>query len=147
MVIDNQRTLRELIRDLGAEKNMRWERELAAQCKAIGLLVETQVQHLIPDRRFVFDLKVTQPHGKFAMRYCVLVEVQGGIHNTVWGKGGKRVARPSGHNTAAGISRDCEKVNLAQLNGYRCLLVTPEHVRSGQALKWIEEALEVPNAI
>lgn len=60
----------------------------------------------------------------------VLIEVQGGI----WVKGG--------HSTGTGITRDAEKNNLAVLAGYRTLIVTSEHIKSGQALKWIQEAVQ-----
>ena len=74
----------------------------------------------IPGRKFRFD---------FACKN-LLIEVQGGI----WTKGG--------HSSGTGISRDCEKLNLAVLNGWRVFHVTGEQIRSGQALKWIQNALQ-----
>ena len=60
----------------------------------------------------------------------LLVEVQGGI----WRKGG--------HTTGTGIERDCEKVCLATLAGFRQLLVTGKMIESGQALRFIQGAVK-----
>ena len=51
-----------------------------------------------------------------------------------------------GHSTGTGITRDCEKLNLATLAGWRTLQVTKDHVKSGQALAWIQEALDGPGS-
>ena len=59
----------------------------------------------------------------------LLVEVQGGV----WGKGG--------HSTGAGITKDCEKLNLATIAGYRQLHVTGNQIKGGEALGWIQEAI------
>ena len=61
----------------------------------------------------------------------VLVEVQGGV----WLKG------KSGHSSGTGITRDCEKLSLAAVHGYRCIVVTPAQIKSGQAINWIKQAL------
>jgi hypothetical protein len=58
------------------------------------------------------------------------VEIQGGIYT-----GGR-------HSRAKGYNNDCEKHNEAILLGWRLLLVTTDHVSSGEALAWIERALE-----
>lgn len=81
----------------------------------------------VPGRAFRFDF--AWPESR------LLVEVQGGAWGTK--KGGK-----TGHNTGVGINRDCEKSNLATLAGWRVLSVTTNHIRSGQALRWVQEALE-----
>ena len=113
------------------------EDELYGQIIAAGLPQPIrQAEGVIKGRKFVYDFCWAVSFEKL-----VLVEVQGAIHSTV-GFGAKRRQRPSGHNTAAGISRDAEKCNLAQLAGHVVLLVTGEAIRSGQALMWIERALE-----
>lgn len=122
-LVDNSgRSMREVVADLNQDlkKHDRWERELAAQCRAAGFTVKSQVKNLIPGRKFVFDLLVFPREGSYweAPEYSVLVEVR-----------------------VVSMQRDCEKVNLAQLAGYVCLLVAPDHVKSGQALNWIEEAI------
>ena len=58
------------------------------------------------------------------------VEVQGGI----WGKGG--------HSTGKGITRDCEKLCLAVVNGWRVLPVTAEQIKDGRAIEWIQKAMK-----
>ena len=62
--------------------------------------------------------------------YMLIVEVEGGI----WTNGR--------HVRGTGFIADCEKYNEATLMGYKVLRVTAEHIKSGQALNWIEEALK-----
>ncbi|MHB1023354.1 MAG: endonuclease domain-containing protein [Acidobacteriaceae bacterium] len=57
----------------------------------------------------------------------LLVEVNGGT----WVK--------SGHSSGKGIARDYEKSNLAQRLGFVMLHFTGEMVKSGEAIKLIEE--------
>ena len=97
------------------------EEILAFQIKAKGLPKPDREFYAIPGRRFRFDF--AWPIER------VLVEVQGGT----WGTGA--------HSTGKGISRDCEKHNLAVIEGWRCLDVTTDQIRSGKALRWIEETL------
>ena len=59
----------------------------------------------------------------------LLVEVQGGVF-----------MRRGGHTSGVGVTRDCEKHNLAMLAGWRDLLVTSQMVKDGRALAWIMEA-------
>lgn len=88
----------------------------------------------IKDRKFRFDFqvwnKLEDPTMTFIPR-CVLVEVQGGV----WLKG------KSGHSSGTGITRDCEKLSLAAVHGYRTIVVTPAQIKSGQAIGWIKAAL------
>lgn len=98
------------------------ELELRGQVLCAGLTKGIEVEYVaLPERKFRWDLAWPS--------HRLLVEIQGGI----WGKGG--------HSTGDGITRDCLKNNLAVLAGFRCLMVTAEHIKSGQALKWIQEAL------
>lgn len=60
---------------------------------------------------------------------ALIVEVDGGT----W-IGGR-------HQTGAGYTRDCVKLNLATLAHWRVLRFTGDMVRSGEALKMIEQAL------
>lgn len=104
------------------------ERALAFQIRAKGLQEPLWEFRAIPRRRYRFDAAWTHQR--------LLVEVQGGI----W--------KPGGHSTGNGITRDCEKLNLAVLAGWRVLHVTAEHIKSGQAIRWIEEALRhVPEGV
>lgn len=92
------------------------EAELAYQMRACGIEYQEQVK-AVAGRRFTWDFQVNN----------VLIEVQGGI----WKKGG--------HSTGRGITRDCEKANLAALHGYKTLFFTAEMVHSGEAVRMIEE--------
>ena len=90
----------------------------------------------IPDRNFRFDFhcRRNQNYHKNPLNYPVnklLVEVQGGV----WLKG------KSGHSSGAGITRDCEKLSLAAVAGYRTIVVTPAQIKSGKAIEWIKAAL------
>ena len=77
---------------------------------------------LVPGRRFRCDL-VWRPQR-------LVCEVEGGV----W-TGGR-------HTRGAGFTRDCEKTNELTLLGYRVLRITAEHIRSGQALAWLERGLK-----
>ena len=78
---------------------------------------------VIPGRRYRWDVALLPLSRK------ILVEVNGGI----WIKGG--------HSTGGGIERDAEKLNLATIAGYKTLIVTAKHIKSGRALRWVEEIL------
>ena len=93
------------------------EDTLAFQLTAAGVPFERQFK-AIPGRRFRWDFRVGQ----------YLIEVQGGI----WRKGG--------HTTGTGITRDCNKANLAALAGWRTLFITAGMIDSGEALRVIQEA-------
>lgn len=59
------------------------------------------------------------------------VEVQGGV----WSRGR--------HTRGQGYTNDCEKLNEAQILGWRVLYVTADQVNNGQALDWIQKALDI----
>ena len=99
------------------------QRELAFQLKLAQIPFEPEFK-AVPGRRLRWDFRIC------SAAPGLLVEVQGGI----WKVGG--------HSTGKGITRDMAKLNLATIAGYRCLQVGAEHIRSGQALRWIQEALE-----
>ncbi len=79
----------------------------------------------LPDRNLLWDFRIGTPLGTPTL----LIEV----HGQIWRKGG--------HSTGAGITRDCEKLNLAIVNGFRQLSFTPEMIADGRALLWTLEAL------
>ena len=60
----------------------------------------------------------------------LILEVEGGI----WTEGR--------HTRGSGFSADTEKYNAAVSLGWRVLRVTAQQIKSGQALKWIEECLQ-----
>ena len=81
-----------------------------------------EYSHVIPKRKYRFDF--AWPEFKFA------VEVQGGT----WIK--------AAHSTGGGIERDCEKIILAQLEGWKVFPVTRGQIEDGNALGWIKSALK-----
>ncbi len=102
------------------------EEDLAAQLDAEGIRYEREVC-VIPGRKFRFDFDIIGE--RLEDGHQLLVEVQGGTFI----KGA--------HSTGTGIARDCEKAILAQLQGYRIFPVTSVHIKNGQALGWIKEAI------
>ena len=55
----------------------------------------------------------------------VAIEVQGGIH--VNGR----------HNRGAALEKEYEKLNEAVILGWRVLMVTDSHIKSGNVLSWL----------
>lgn len=74
-------------------------------------------------RRFLADFFWPDHH--------LIIEVDGGTWH-----GGR-------HTRGVGYERDCEKLNLAVLAGYRVMKVTSTQVRKGQAIAWVAEYLTV----
>ena len=81
----------------------------------------------IPGRRFRWDFLIGN-----ADTSRLLVEVQGGT----WAR------ERSGHSSGSGIARDCEKHNLAVLQGWRTLMFTSDTIKNGEAARIIEEAYD-----
>lgn len=96
------------------------ELAMLQQLRAVGLEPERQVK-FHPVRQWRFD---------FGFRSQMLaIEVDGGT-------------RTNGrHNRGDGIDNDCRKYAEAQLLGWRVLRVTGDHVKSGEALRWVEGLL------
>lgn len=99
------------------------EDTLASQIHLAGLVQPVREFKAIAGRKFSFDFAWPTRQ--------LLLEVQGGT----FARG------RSGHSSGMGINRDCEKNNLAVLAGWRVLSVDAKHVASGQALRWLQEAL------
>lgn len=105
----------------------------ACKCLELALMQHIRAHQLPePEREYRFH-----PDRKFRADFAypadrLLIEVEGGIH------------RRGGHSSPAGITRDVEKYNLAMLSGYRVLRCTGEHVKNGQCVLWIREALGLP---
>jgi very-short-patch-repair endonuclease len=79
--------------------------------------LKRQIKGIIPGRRYVYDFQLTGTN--------ILIEIQGGI----WARG------YSGHTSGAGIKRDTDKVNQAQLNGYYIFQLTEEKLN----VKYLEQ--------
>ena len=97
------------------------EQALATQMKQVGLPTPVRQFKAIPGRKFAFDFAWPDAKNK------LLVEVNGGI----WIKGG--------HSTGLGISRDYEKSNLAQINGYKVFHFSSDMINNGTAVETIEK--------
>lgn len=104
------------------------EDTLALQLDAAGIHYEREFK-FSPERRWRADFLL----GDICLLGdAFLIEVEGDI----W--------RKSGHTTGAGIQRDIDKANHAQLLGYRHFRVTADMIETGLALELIEKALGRP---
>lgn len=97
---------------------------LAQQLTLAGLGDFVTQFKAVEGRRFAWDFSWPE--------HRLLVEVQGAVFSR-----GK-----SGHTSGMGIHRDGEKANLATLAGWRVLSAADHHIKGGQALLWIQEALK-----
>jgi very-short-patch-repair endonuclease len=105
-----------------------WEETLLIQMRAVGL-PEPKREHMgIPGRRFRYDFW-WEPE-KLA------VEVEGGVYLGRFGR----------HTSPQGYTKDAEKYNLGALQGHTIIRVTPSHIRTGHAIRWICEAHELRNS-
>ena len=95
------------------------EEALAFQIKAIGLPEPTREYRFHSTRKWRFDF--AWPDQLIAM------EVEGGVWN-----GGR-------HGRGSGIVKDIEKGNAAVLLGWQMLRATGDMVKSGEAVKLLEE--------
>ena len=107
------------------------ERQLT-EAKLTGFLRE---QMLVPGRKFRSDFSWRE--------HRLAVEVDGG---TFARQGAKRCRLcgqfPLGrHSTGTGRERDCEKLALTVIAGWRVIVVTSMMVRDGRALGYIKAAL------
>lgn len=76
----------------------------------------------VPDRKWACDF--VWP----AQR--LIVECEGGTFS-----GGR-------HTRGKGFEDDCRKYNTLTLRGWRVIRITEAHIKSGEALQWVEWALE-----
>lgn len=97
------------------------EEALATRIRQLRLPEPVREYRFAPPRRFRFD-------------FCwpdrgVAAEVDGGAYTQ------------GRHTRGPGFERDCEKMNLATLRGWRVFRFTPGMVESGEALAVLEEVL------
>jgi hypothetical protein len=98
------------------------EDELALQLRAANLTAGMEREwRFHPARRWRFDFAWP------ANDPLVAVEVEGGI----WTNGR--------HTRGSGAKADMEKYAEAATRAWYVLRVTADHIRSGQALRWIEQ--------
>jgi len=96
------------------------ETDLYKQIRKRIKLIPKREYKFIPGRKFLADF--AWPKLKLA------IEVQGGT----WLAHGK-----GAHSWGPGRTRDCEKMNLAQINGWTVLQYTSDMIQSGEAIKEI----------
>lgn len=92
-----------------------------ALCVAHGLPEPQTEVVFAPGRKFRADYLFPQQK--------VIVEQNGGI----WTKGG--------HSSGRGLLRDYEKLNLAQMLGFRYFVFTPQQLESGEAIEQLKAVL------
>lgn len=97
------------------------ERALAQELKWLKLPQPEREYVFARPRKWRFDF--AWPTVKLA------VEVEGGIYVT------------GRHSRGAGFEADCEKYNEAALHDWLVLRVTPDQIKDGRAIVWIERAL------
>lgn len=118
----------------------RWENLLEAQIRAtlrarlesLGLTLRREVV-FSPARKWRFDFalrfEANLADGIVAAMPFLAIEVEGGV----WTNGR--------HTRGAGFEEDARKYGEAVVLGWRVLRVTPDMVKSGEALRLVERAL------
>ena len=101
------------------------EELLAQQMQFVGLPTPEREYRFAPPRRYRADFAYPVK--------TLLIEVEGGT----W-TGGR-------HSRGQGFENDCEKYNLATIMGFRILRFTGDMIKSGLALRTIEEVLNENN--
>jgi very-short-patch-repair endonuclease len=104
-----------------ASKKRTPEDILEDHLRMMGLPEFEREYKFLSDRRFRADFALPS--------HRLLVEVEGGV----WVDGR--------HSRGVGYTRDCEKYNLAALEGWKVLRFTVDMVKSGEAVKMIEKVL------
>ena len=100
---------------------------LAQQMKFAGLPEPEREYRFAPPRRYRADFAYPNE--------MILIEVEGGV----WTQGR--------HSRGAGFTEDVKKYNLAATMGFRVLRFTGEMIKSGLALRTIEELLNGENNV
>lgn len=113
-----------LKRDSAKARRSALERTMELQLRAAGLTAG-MVREYRPFADVGYRYDFAWPDGD----PIVLLELEGGI----WSGGAH--ARPKG------ITRDIDKGNRAALSGWVLIRATTDHVKSGQALSWVQQAL------
>ena len=97
------------------------ENLFAFQLDSAGLTGYVREFAAIPGRKFRFDFAFVQER--------LLIEVQGGVWN-----GGA-------HGRPTGITRDMDKLNQAQIHGWKVLQFDTKMVKSGVGLEFTEQLI------
>ena len=95
------------------------EELLFSQIQLVGLPTPEREYRFAPPRRYRADF--AYPEQK------ILVEVQGGIYTR------------GAHSRGIGLERDYEKLNLAQILGYKVFQFSRKMIESGEAITILEK--------
>lgn len=112
-----------------------------AMSRGHGLPEPIPEYHFVEGRKWAFDWlfqsEIQHPGGRRRgwLYERVAVEIQGGLFATDSGKG------PGRHTQGAALLKEYEKLNMAQILGYKVLLVTPKQVKSGEVFSLVKHAL------
>ena len=108
-----------------------WNTVLLEQIRLAGLpeLIAEYVFHANRNWRFDFCWR-----GDGLLVAC---EIEGGI----WMQ--TDTGRSKGHAHPERFEQDCEKYNEAALYGWTLIRVTPDMIRDGRAIDWLDRALRV----
>ena len=114
-------TQEQLAKERREAKKRKLHDAMMQQIKGSGLPMPVAEYQPISTRRWRIDLAWISDR--------VALELHGGI----WNQGE--------HVRGRGFVSNREKSNELQLRGWTVIEVTPEHIKSGQALEWIARAL------
>lgn len=106
-----------------------WKAELLRQIAQVGLPAPETEYVFHAERKWRFDFS-WKPYGRL-----VACEFEGGI----WMQ--TDTGRSKGHANPKRFLSDCEKYNEAALYGWLVIRVTPEMVKDGRAIDWLQRAL------
>jgi very-short-patch-repair endonuclease len=102
------------------------EEAMAFQIRALSLPAPVREHRFHPTRQWRLDF--AWPDRKVA------VECEGGV----WIRGR--------HSRGKGFIEDCSKYAEAALAGWLVFRVTAEHIKSGEAIRWLEQAMRAKAA-
>jgi hypothetical protein len=120
------------VRKAASSRPLDWNKVLLEQIK-LAKLPEPLLEYTFhANRNWRFDF-CWKNHGAL-----VACEIEGGI----WMQ--TSTGRSKGHAHPERFESDCEKYNEAALYGWLVIRVTPEMVRDGRAIDWLERALLPP---
>lgn len=119
-----------------SSKQNYWSKEFESQLRLVGLPEPVREYVFAPGRRFRADWAF--------VKHKLLIEEEGALHKVYGARRCPLCGQVQGgrHSTGTGIEKDIEKYNLATLLGFRVLRITPKMIKSGEALRLVEQALK-----
>lgn len=104
-----------------------YKAEFEQQLSLVGIQVEREFV-FAPPRKWRSDWRIVDTK--------ILIEFEGGLFQK----------RAAGHSSVSGILRDVQKYNAAAIAGWIVIRITPKFIPTGEALKWVEDALKSSRA-